>query len=179
MPEFTVLEKPQIQRFLPEPSEIIATLETGYISYENGQSIIPEVGYLPLEQGEVHIKYGRIQGEEIAVVKIASGYYGPKLANQSSSSSCNLVLNSTTGQPVGILNDEGLLTDIRTAIATIVASKRIYKKGDIYGVVGGGGQAYYGVKPDISVFGKIIGHGYPSAAAIGGRSDVIRNVLFA
>jgi ornithine cyclodeaminase len=143
VPEFTVLEKPQIQRFLPEPSEIIAALETGYISYENGQSIIPEVGYLPLEKGEVHIKYGRIQDEEIAVVKIASGYYGPKLANQSSSFSCNLLLNSTTGQPVGILNDEGLLTDIRTAIATIVASKRIYKKGDIYGVVGGGGQAYY------------------------------------
>lgn len=37
----------------------------------------------------------------------------------------------------------------------------------------GGGQAYYGVKPDISVFGKIVGHGYPSAAAIGGRADVI------
>jgi glutamate-1-semialdehyde 2,1-aminomutase len=37
----------------------------------------------------------------------------------------------------------------------------------------GGGQAYYGYTPDISVFGKIVGHGYPSAAAIGGRTDVI------
>lgn len=37
----------------------------------------------------------------------------------------------------------------------------------------GGGQEYYGVKPDISVFGKIVGHGYPSAAAIGGRADVM------
>ncbi|MFX0011067.1 MAG: aspartate aminotransferase family protein [Candidatus Hermodarchaeota archaeon] len=38
----------------------------------------------------------------------------------------------------------------------------------------GGGQAYYGYTPDLSVFGKIVGHGYPSAAAIGGREDVMR-----
>ncbi|MHA2197862.1 MAG: aminotransferase class III-fold pyridoxal phosphate-dependent enzyme, partial [Promethearchaeota archaeon] len=37
----------------------------------------------------------------------------------------------------------------------------------------GGGQAYYGYTPDISVFGKIVGHGFPSAAAVGGRSDVM------
>ena len=37
----------------------------------------------------------------------------------------------------------------------------------------GGGQAYFGFNPDISVFAKIIGHGFPSAAAIGGRADVM------
>jgi glutamate-1-semialdehyde 2,1-aminomutase len=40
----------------------------------------------------------------------------------------------------------------------------------------GGGQAYFGYDPDISVFGKIVGHGYPSAAAIGGRADIIDTV---
>lgn len=40
----------------------------------------------------------------------------------------------------------------------------------------GGGQKYYGYEPDISVFGKIVGHGYPSAAAIGGRAEVINTV---
>jgi len=38
----------------------------------------------------------------------------------------------------------------------------------------GGGQAYYGYEPDLSVFGKIIGHGYPSAAAIGGKEEVMK-----
>jgi glutamate-1-semialdehyde 2,1-aminomutase len=38
----------------------------------------------------------------------------------------------------------------------------------------GGGQAYYGYEPDLSVFGKIVGHGYPSAAAIGGKEEVMR-----
>lgn len=40
----------------------------------------------------------------------------------------------------------------------------------------GGGQAYYGINPDISIFGKIVGHGYPSAAAIGGRADVMQYI---
>ncbi|MHA1490682.1 MAG: aspartate aminotransferase family protein [Promethearchaeota archaeon] len=40
----------------------------------------------------------------------------------------------------------------------------------------GGGQAYFGYKPDLSVFGKIVGHGYPSAAALGGRADVMAAV---
>jgi len=38
----------------------------------------------------------------------------------------------------------------------------------------GGGQAYYGYEPDLSVFGKIIGHGYPSAAAIGGKEEYMK-----
>ncbi|MFX1274262.1 MAG: aspartate aminotransferase family protein [Promethearchaeota archaeon] len=37
----------------------------------------------------------------------------------------------------------------------------------------GGGQEITNIKPDISVFGKIIGHGFPSAGAIGGRREVI------
>jgi glutamate-1-semialdehyde 2,1-aminomutase len=38
----------------------------------------------------------------------------------------------------------------------------------------GGGQAYYGYEPDLSVFGKIVGHGYPSAAAIGGKEEFMK-----
>lgn len=37
----------------------------------------------------------------------------------------------------------------------------------------GGAQALFGIKPDLTVFGKIIAHGYPSAGAIGGRADVM------
>lgn len=40
----------------------------------------------------------------------------------------------------------------------------------------GGGQAYFGYKPDISIFGKIVGHGYPSAAAIGGRAEIMQYI---
>ncbi|MFO7797934.1 MAG: aspartate aminotransferase family protein [Promethearchaeati archaeon] len=37
----------------------------------------------------------------------------------------------------------------------------------------GGAQDYFGVKPDITVFGKILTHGYPSTGAIGGRKEIM------
>lgn len=37
----------------------------------------------------------------------------------------------------------------------------------------GGAQAYFNVTPDLTVFGKIIGHGYPSAGGLGGRRDIM------
>jgi len=32
----------------------------------------------------------------------------------------------------------------------------------------GGAQGYYGVKPDLTAFGKIVAGGYPSAGGLGG-----------
>ncbi|MBL8079306.1 MAG: aminotransferase class III-fold pyridoxal phosphate-dependent enzyme [Anaerolineales bacterium] len=37
----------------------------------------------------------------------------------------------------------------------------------------GGAQGYFGVKPDLTVFGKCITGGYPMAGGVGGRRDVI------
>ena len=37
----------------------------------------------------------------------------------------------------------------------------------------GGAQGYLGVKPDLTVFGKIVAGGYPMAGGIGGRADIM------
>ncbi|MHA1521615.1 MAG: aspartate aminotransferase family protein [Promethearchaeota archaeon] len=37
----------------------------------------------------------------------------------------------------------------------------------------GGAQGYFNVKPDITVFGKIVAGGYPAAGGIGGRRDLM------
>jgi glutamate-1-semialdehyde 2,1-aminomutase len=37
----------------------------------------------------------------------------------------------------------------------------------------GGAQGYFGVKPDITIFGKCVTGGYPMAGGVGGRRDVI------
>ncbi len=37
----------------------------------------------------------------------------------------------------------------------------------------GGAQGYFGVKPDLTVFGKTIAGGYPMAGAVGGRADIM------
>ena len=36
-----------------------------------------------------------------------------------------------------------------------------------------GAQGYYGVKPDLTVFGKVIAGGYPSAGGLGGRKELM------
>ncbi|HDP80563.1 MAG TPA: aminotransferase class III-fold pyridoxal phosphate-dependent enzyme [Spirochaetes bacterium] len=37
----------------------------------------------------------------------------------------------------------------------------------------GGAQAFYNVKPDLTVFGKILTHGFPSSGGVGGRKDIM------
>jgi glutamate-1-semialdehyde 2,1-aminomutase len=38
----------------------------------------------------------------------------------------------------------------------------------------GGAQEFFGVDADLTMFGKIVGHGYPSAGALGGRADIMQ-----
>ena len=37
----------------------------------------------------------------------------------------------------------------------------------------GGAQGYFGVKPDLTVFGKCVAGGYPAAGGVGGRKDIM------
>ena len=37
----------------------------------------------------------------------------------------------------------------------------------------GGAQEYFGIKPDLTPFGKLITHGFPSAGGLGGRADIM------
>jgi glutamate-1-semialdehyde 2,1-aminomutase len=41
----------------------------------------------------------------------------------------------------------------------------------------GGAQEYYGIDADMSVFGKIVGHEYPSAGAVGANDDIMQMIL--
>jgi glutamate-1-semialdehyde 2,1-aminomutase len=41
----------------------------------------------------------------------------------------------------------------------------------------GGAQEYFGIDTDLTMFGKIIGHEYPSAGALGGRSDIMDRLV--
>jgi glutamate-1-semialdehyde 2,1-aminomutase len=38
----------------------------------------------------------------------------------------------------------------------------------------GGAQGYFGVKPDLTVFGKCVAGGFPGAGGVGGRADVMQ-----
>jgi ornithine cyclodeaminase len=105
--------------------DVIAAMEEGFLAYSRGEANIPPVGELILKDppGDVHIKYGHIKGDDHYVIKIASGFYENAKLGIPSGQGLMLLFSSETGRPVGILLDEGHLTDVRTAAAGAVAAK--------------------------------------------------------
>ena len=141
-----VINRFEIENILKEttPDTLIEYIEEAFTSYSSGLAVVPPVGTLSFNSppGDMHIKYGYIQGDSYYVVKIASGFYENPLLGLSSSNGLNLVFNQKTGVLETILLDEGLLTDIRTAVAGAIVSKYLApKKVEAIGIMGSGIQA--------------------------------------
>jgi ornithine cyclodeaminase len=131
----------QIREVLPS-LDLIPAIEAGFVAYSSGQATVPPVGELILDKGEVHIKSGFIAGEDLYVIKIASGFYGNPALGLPSGNGCMLLFKQSTGESAAILLDEGHLTDIRTAVAGAVAAKYCApRKVERIGIVGAGVQA--------------------------------------
>ena len=131
----------QIKSILPE-LDLVPAIEEGFRRYSAQQAVVPPVGELLLEKGEVHIKYGYLQGGEYYVIKVASGFYGNPQLGLPSSNGMMLLFSQQTGQPEAILLDEGHLTDIRTAVAGAIAAKHLAPdRVSRIGIVGAGIQA--------------------------------------
>jgi len=103
--------------------------------------IVPPIGEMILDKGEVHIKYGYVKEDEYYVIKVASGFYGNPGMGLPSSNGLMLLYRQETGELVSILLDEGYLTNIRTAVAgAIVAKYMAPSKVNKIGIVGAGTQ---------------------------------------
>lgn len=125
--------------------ELINSIEEGFVLYSNGKVVVPPVGHLafPKTHGDVHIKYGYIDEDEYYVIKVASGFYDNPKIGLPSSNGLMLVFSQQTGELLGILLDEGYLTDIRTAVAGAIAAKYLAPKHvKKIGIVGTGIQAH-------------------------------------
>jgi ornithine cyclodeaminase len=123
---------------------LIAALEEGFAAYSRGEVNVPPVGYLKMDAppGDVHIKYGHRRGDDVFVIKIASGFYDNPKIGLSSGNGMMLVFSAKTGEPIATLLDEASLTDLRTAAAGAVAAKHLGPKSvTMIGIVGGGMQA--------------------------------------
>ncbi len=138
-----ILTKADIEANLPSLSALMAAIADGYCDYVRGQYDIPPVGYLALPHGELHLKYGRASASPYAVIKIAAGSYTNPGKGLPSSSGCLMVLDVETGFPLALLQDEGLLTDLRTSAAGAMMAKRFAPAAKTMGIVGCGIQGYY------------------------------------
>ena len=130
----------QIKQILPS-IDIIPQIEKGFQAYSEGRVIVPPIGEMILDKGEVHIKYGFVKKDEDYVIKVASGFYDNPGIGLPSSNGLMLLYRQETGELVSLLLDEGYLTNIRTAVAgAIVAKYMAPSKVNKIGIVGAGTQ---------------------------------------
>lgn len=136
-----IISLEDIKNILPTV-DLISEIEKGFVAYSSKQSVVPPVGELLFEKGEVHIKYGYIKNDDYYVIKIASGFYENHKYGISSSNGLMLLFKQETGELASILLDQGHLTDVRTAIAGAISAKYLAPKNvKKIGIVGTGIQA--------------------------------------
>jgi ornithine cyclodeaminase len=118
-------------------------IEEGFVAYSQGRTVVPPVGELVFTQppGDVHIKYGYIQGDDYYVIKIASGFYDNPKLGLPSGNGLMLLFSQKTGELECLLLDEGYLTNLRTAAAGAVAAKYLAPRNvRRVGILGAGTQ---------------------------------------
>ena len=159
--ETRVVTLEEIEAILPT-LDLVPVIEEGFVAYSAGRAVVPPVGELLLEGGDVHIKYGYIRGEPFYVVKIASGFYGNPALGLPSSNGLMLLFEQQTGQLRCVLLDEGRLTDARTAVAGAIVARRLAPgRVERIGIVGTGIQARQQL--------RFLGHLAPCQVLVWGR----------
>lgn len=138
-----ILDWQQIVNLLGD-IDVVEAIASGFIADSRGEAVIPPVGEMTFSDppGDVHIKYGYLEGGSNYVVKIASGFYDNPKLGISSCQGLMLLFDQKTGELAAVLLDEGNLTNIRTAAAGAVAAKHLAPvKISTIGIVGTGIQA--------------------------------------
>ncbi len=138
-----IFKKNEIINALDIPP-LLEEIEKGLVLYSEKKVQSAPVGFLHFDQppGDVHIKSAGAIKEDQFVIKVASGFYDNPKKNLPSSNGLMLLFSQKTGALETILLDEGILTDLRTALAGAISAKYLApKKVHKIGIVGCGTQA--------------------------------------
>jgi len=140
MTRVRILRADDVREVLPM-TLCIEAVQAAFVAYSAGEAELPSVIHLdvPEAKGEVHVKAGHIHGAPAYAVKVASGFYG---LDPAATDGLVLVFDATTGAPIAILLDGGLITDTRTGAAGGVAARWLAPETvDVVAVIGTGIQA--------------------------------------
>ncbi|WP_337660202.1 ornithine cyclodeaminase family protein [Anderseniella sp. Alg231-50] len=138
------LTRRQIEALL-EYDHAAGLIEDAYRASSLGKVNLPPVGHIvfPDHDGDCHIKYGHVEGDEVFVIKVATGFYGNAARGLPSGNGISLVLSAHTGAVKAVLHDEMCMTDFRTAIGGAIATRLLCRPdAERVTIVGSGVQAY-------------------------------------
>ena len=140
-----VYEAAEIERSV-DPAALIDAVAEGFVRFSAGDVVVPPVGLLHFEHppGDVHIKYGYVEGGDIYVVKVASGFYHTPSRGLPTNDGSMLVYRQATGELLAVLLDRGYLTELRTGAAGAVAARALApSRVERIGIVGAGVQGRF------------------------------------
>jgi len=181
-----IVELPEILAALDEDAAL-AAVEAAFRRLHAFDAQVTAVGHLSFADppGDCHIKSAYMTGDEIFVVKVATGFYRNPTLGLPSSNGFVVVMSAKTGEVLGMLRDAGRLTDQRTAMAGAIAGRAICRSGSsTLGVVGTGTQArlqarliarYLNLKT-VLVWGRNPQAATALAAEIGGTAVSLREL---
>jgi ornithine cyclodeaminase len=134
----------QTLRAAISPAGAVAAVREAFRADGEGRTVVPAVINLqvPATRGEFHVKTAWVDGVALIAVKVASGFYDNPALGLPTGSGLMALFDATTGMPMGLLFDNGFLTDIRTGAAGAVAADCLARRDvDTIGVIGSGVQA--------------------------------------
>jgi len=132
----------EIQRSLDYPA-VIACIREAIAAFRTGECDMPMPMHLEIasERGEVHIKSSYRRGGKYFALKVASTFPNNPDRGLSTGSGMMLLCSAQTGQPVALLEDEGHLTDVRTAAVAAMVAQDLGRSDTALGILGTGVQA--------------------------------------
>ena len=139
-----VVKLDEIRRVLDVP-RLIDELAEGFVAYSAGKVVVPPVAHLGFTDppGDVHIKYGYIQDDDVFVIKIAGGFDDNPARGLPPGDGMMLVFDRRTGMARAVLLDHSYLTDIRTAAAGAVVARALGpRRVTCIGIIGSGVQGH-------------------------------------
>lgn len=122
-PTLRVFDEPAIREAVTD-AIALKSAQRAFLALGRGEALVPPPLGVDLEQagGEIHVKGAYLHGSPIFAFKVATGFYGNTARGLPSGSGLVLVFDAATGFPLGLLADNGYLTDLRTAAAGALAT---------------------------------------------------------
>jgi ornithine cyclodeaminase len=141
-----IVPEAEIRRIAKLDEDALQAIERAFSCYATGRAVVPApIGMVvPENGGELHIKTALLPDSQVIAVKVATGFYGNEQVGLPNSNGLFLLISSETGEPLAVLQDNGYLTDLRTALAGAIAAKYLAPKSiDAVAILGTGTQAQF------------------------------------
>jgi len=132
-----------------DKDEVIQAVKQSFIEKEQGLATCPSPMQILFNNDEnqlvadCHVKAAQNKNSDFFVIKVASGFYENKHKGLPVNNGMSLLMSASTGAPVALFQDEGLLTSMRTAAAGAISTAlaQHINENSVLGVIGTGHQA--------------------------------------